>query len=154
MSLPSKEVQQAETALESVIDRLIDSQQAFQHIARELEDESLKGYFLAESLRRAEFRGEIESVLHLEGVHDIKEGGTTAGKVHRAWADIKSRLGGGDSSLLSAAEEGDDETVEAYEKAMDSFLPLPIRQLLTSQSAHIQSSRDHVKAARDRGSSS
>jgi uncharacterized protein (TIGR02284 family) len=154
MSLPSKESQQAEAALESVIDRLIDSQQAFQHIAQELKDETLKRYLLAESLRRAEFRGEIESVLHLEGVHDIKEGGTTAGKVHRAWADLKSRLGGGDASLLSAAAEGEDETVEAYEKAMDSFLPLPIRQLLTSQSAHIQTSHEYVKAARDRETSS
>ena len=39
MSLPSKEIQQSETALESVIDRLIDSQQAFQHIGQELKNE-------------------------------------------------------------------------------------------------------------------
>lgn len=139
--------------MQSLIDVLIDSQENFQQIGDELKDETLKRYFLAESLKRAEFRGEIESVLHREGVHDIKEGGTTAGTVHRAWADLKSRLGGGDHTLLATAEQGEDAAKEAYEKAMDTYLPLPIRQLLTSQAAHIQMSHDYVKAARDRKAS-
>jgi uncharacterized protein (TIGR02284 family) len=104
---------------------------------------------MAESLKRAEFRGEIESVLHREGVRDIKEAGTTAGTVHRAWADLKSRLGGGDHTLLATAEQGEDAARDAYDKAMDTYLPLPVRQLLTSQAAHVQSSHDFVKAARD-----
>jgi uncharacterized protein (TIGR02284 family) len=149
MSQPSKELEQAESAMQSVIDALIDSQEAFQQIGNELKDEMLKHYFMAESLKRAEFRGEIESVLHREGVRDINEGGTTAGTVHRAWADLKSRLGGGDHTLLATAEQGEDAARDAYDKAMDTYLPLPIRQLLTSQAAHIQSSHDFVKAARD-----
>jgi len=150
MPQPSRELQQAESAMQSVIDILIDSEEALQQIGSELKDEALKSFFLAESLKRAEFRGEIESVLHREGVRDIKESGTTAGTVHRAWADLKSRLGGGDHTLLATAEQGEDAAMETYEKAMDIYLPLPVRQLLTSQAAHIQSSHDFVKAARDR----
>lgn len=149
MPQPSKELEQAESAMQSVIDALIDSQEAFQQIGSELKDETLKRYFMAESLKRAEFRGEIESVLHREGVRDIKEAGTTAGTVHRAWADLKSRLGGGDHTLLATAEQGEDAARDAYDKAMDTYLPLPVRQLLTSQAAHVQSSHDFVKAARD-----
>jgi uncharacterized protein (TIGR02284 family) len=149
MSQPSHELQEAEATLHSVIEVLIDSQEAFQQIGDELKDETLKLYFFAESLKRAEFRGEIESVLHWEGEHDIKESGTTAGTAHRAWADLKSRLGGGDHTLLVTAEQGEDAVKEAYGKALESDLPLPIRQLLTSQSAHIQVSHDYVKAARD-----
>jgi uncharacterized protein (TIGR02284 family) len=152
MPQTSREFEQAESAMQSVIDVLIDSQEALQQIGGELQDESLKSYFLAESLKRAEFRGEIESVLHREGVHDIKESGTAAGTVHRAWADLKSKLGGGDHTLLATAEQGEDEARDVYEKAMDIYLPLPVRQLLTSQAAHIQSSHDFVKAARDRKS--
>jgi uncharacterized protein (TIGR02284 family) len=149
MPQPSRELQQAESAMQSVIEVLVDSQEALQQIGNELKDETLKRFFRAESLKRAEFRGEIESVLHREGVHDIKESGTTAGTVHRAWADLKARLGGGDHTLLATAEQGEDAAKEIYEKAMDIYLPLPVRQLLTSQAAHIQSSHDFVKAARD-----
>ena len=149
MSTPSRELQQAEAAMQSVIHSLIDSQEILQKIGQELEDETLKHYFLAESLKRAEFRGEIESVLHRDGVHDVSESGTTAGTVHRVWAEIKSGLGGGDHTLLSTAEQGEDAARDAYDKAMDTYLPLPVRQLLTSQAAHIQTSHDYVKTARD-----
>ncbi|HEY1767003.1 MAG TPA: PA2169 family four-helix-bundle protein [Terracidiphilus sp.] len=149
MSEPSRELEQDESALQSVVNSLIDSQEALRKIGDELEDESLKHYFLAESLKRAQFRGEIEAVLHRQGVHDIKESGTTAGTVHRAWADLKAKLGGGDHTLLATAEQGEDAATEAYGKAIQSDLPLPIRQLLTSQAAHVGSSHDFIKAARD-----
>jgi uncharacterized protein (TIGR02284 family) len=147
MTQPSLDLREAEATLHSVIEVLIDSQEAFQQIGDELKDETLKLHFFAESLKRAEFRGAIESILHWEGEHDIKESGTAAGTAHRAWADLKSRLGGGDHTLLATAEQGEDAAKEAYAKALESNLPLPIRQLLTSQSAHIQVAHDYVKAA-------
>lgn len=150
MSQPSHELQQAESAMQSVLDYLVDSQEAFLKIGEKLQDETLRRYFLGEALNRAEFRGEIESALHREGVHDIKEGGTAAGTVHRAWAGLKSKLGGGDRTLLVTAEEGEEETAAAYERAMDAYLPLPVRQLLTTQAAHIKLSHDYVKAACNR----
>jgi uncharacterized protein (TIGR02284 family) len=149
MPNPSATLKEVEEALHNVIKALIDSQEGFQQIGEELKDETHKRYFLAESLKRAQFRGELEAVLHQEGVHDIKESGTASGAVHRTWANLKHKLGGGDHTLLETAEQGEDEAVEAYEDAMDRELPLPIRQLLTSQSAHIQASHDYVKAARD-----
>ncbi|HTW80324.1 MAG TPA: PA2169 family four-helix-bundle protein, partial [Terracidiphilus sp.] len=89
-------------------------------------------------------------VLHREGVHDIKESGTAEGTAQRVWAGLKSRLGGGDHTLLATAEESEDETAAAYDRAMDSYLPLPVRQLLTTQAAHVKLSHDYVRAARDR----
>lgn len=146
---PSHELQQAESAMQSVIENLIDSQEGLQQIANELRDEPLKAYFLAESLKRAEFRGDIESVLHREGVRDVKESGTTAGAVHRAWAGLKSKLGGGDHTLLATAEQGEDALKDAYAKVIDSYLPLPVRQLLTEQAAHILTAHDFIREARD-----
>jgi uncharacterized protein (TIGR02284 family) len=136
--------------MQSVLDYLVDSQEAFLQIGEKLKDDSLKRYFLSESLKRAEFRGEIESALHREGVHEIKESGTAAGTVHRVWAGLKAKLGGGDRTLLVTAEEGEDETAAAYDRAMDTYLPLPVRQLLTTQAAHIKLSHDYVRAACNR----
>jgi uncharacterized protein (TIGR02284 family) len=149
MSNPSTTLQETEATLRSVIDNLIDGQQGFQKIGEDLKDETLKRHFLAESLKRAEFRGELETVLHHEGIHDVKESGTASGAILRVWADLKSKLGGGDHTLLVTAEQAEDEAKAAYRDALSKELPFPVRQLLTSQSAHIQTSHDYVKAARD-----
>ena len=149
MSNPSATVHEIESALRSVIETLIDGQAGFQKIGDELKDETLKRYFLAESLRRANFRGELETMLHQEGIHDVHESGTASGAVHRAWATFKANLGGGDHTLLVTAEQGEDQAKAAYKDALEKDLPFPIRQLLASQSAHIQTSHDYVKAARD-----
>lgn len=149
MSSPSKDLKETQSALRNVIQALIDGQEGFKMIGEDIKDETLKEYFLAESLTRAQFRGVLESILHQEGVHDVHETGTAAGSIRRAWAGLKSTLGGGDHSLLSTAEEGEDEAVEAYGKAMETYIPLPVRQVLTTQAAHIEKSHEFIRAARD-----
>jgi uncharacterized protein (TIGR02284 family) len=140
---------EVEETLRSVIQSLIDGQEGFQKIGEHLKDETLRRYFAAESLKRAQFRGDLEETLHQEGVHDIKEKGTVSGAVHRTWGDIKAHLGGGDHTLLETSEAGEDEAKKAYQKALSKELPLPVKQLLQAQYAHIQTSHDYVKAARD-----
>jgi uncharacterized protein (TIGR02284 family) len=83
------------------------------------------------------------------GVSDVKETGTAIGAIQRTWADIKSKLGGGDHTLLETAEAGEDAAKKAYKDAMGKDMPLPIRELVVMQYAHVQASHDYVKAARD-----
>jgi uncharacterized protein (TIGR02284 family) len=149
MSNPSHALQEVESTLRSVIETLIDGQEGLRSIGEDLKDETLKRFFLFESLKRAEFRGALEEVLHQEGMHDIHERGTTTGAAERAWAGLKAKLGGGDHTLLVTAEEAEDKAIEAYEDALNQVLPLPVRQLLVTQAAHVQTSHDYVKAARD-----
>src|SRR5271167_2417289 len=111
------------STVKSVINILQDGQKGFADIGEHLKDDTLKLYFLAESLKRASFRGDLEEVLHQNGVHDIKESGTTAGALRRAWGDLKTKLGG-DHTLLQTAEQGEDEAKKAYADALDQNLPL------------------------------
>jgi uncharacterized protein (TIGR02284 family) len=136
-------------ALNSLINTLLDSQKGFADIGDHLKDETLKRYFLAESLKRASFRGDLEEVLHQNGVHDIKESGSTAGAIHRVWGDLKAKLGGGDHALLETAEQGEDQAKKAYADALDQNLPLPVRQLVAEQQAHVLTSHDFVRSHRD-----
>jgi uncharacterized protein (TIGR02284 family) len=136
-------------ALKSVINSLRDSQKGFAEIGDHFKDEALKKYFLAESLRRASFRGELEEILHQNGVHDVTETGTTLGKLNLAWGDLKAKLGGGDHALLETAERGEDAAKDAYADALKLALPLPIHQLLSDQQAHVLTSHDFVKSRRD-----
>jgi uncharacterized protein (TIGR02284 family) len=136
-------------ALNSLINTLLDSQKGFADMGEHLKDETLKRYFLAESLKRASFRGDLEEVLHQNGVHDIKESGSTAGALHRVWGDLKAKLGGGDHALLETAEQGEDRAKKAYADALEQDLPLPVRQLVAEQQAHVLTSHDYVRSHRD-----
>ncbi|WP_342714612.1 PA2169 family four-helix-bundle protein [Granulicella pectinivorans] len=135
--------------MKEVIDVLHDGQLGFAHIGEHVKDEQLKRYFLAESLKRASFRGELENELHRDGVHDIKSEGTVSGTLHRTWGDLKAKLGFSDHQLLETAEQGEDAAKKVYADALSQDLPLPVRQLLTEQQSHILTSHDYVKSHRD-----
>lgn len=149
MGNPSKDLRETEGALRTIIETLIDGQQGFQKIGEELKDEPLKRYFLEESLKRAEFRGELENILHQEGVRDIEETGSPAGTFLRLFARLQSSLGAGAHALLENAEDAEDETRRAYEMALEKFLPAPIREVLLRQFSHIERSHEYVKASRE-----
>ena len=138
-----------ESALKSLINVLEDGQKGMVEIGEHLKNEDLKRYFLAESLERARFRGELENELHRHGVADVHESGTAAGMVNRAWAGLKVKLGGGDHTLLESAEEAEDEAKAAYSDALEQNLPMPLRQLLTEQQTHILASHDFIRDKRD-----
>ena len=135
--------------LQSVIDHLVDSQQQFQRINEYLHDEAIKAYFLAESLRRAEFRTAIESMFQTKPDHDIKEDGTIVGTLYRAWGELKSHFGGGDFALLDTAEHGENAAERAYKRTLEKELPSHVRQLLLTQLTHIQQSHDYIRAERE-----
>jgi uncharacterized protein (TIGR02284 family) len=139
-----------ESSLKSVINALEDGQKGMAEIGEHLKDETVKRFFLAESLKRASFRGELENELHRHGVADVHETGTASGAVYRAWAGLKAKLGGGDHTLLETAEQSEDETKDAYKDALDQELPLPLRQLLVEQQTHILSAHDFIRAQRDK----
>lgn len=136
-------------ALNSIINALQDSQKGFADMGDHLKDEELKRRFLAESLQRASFRGDLEEFLHQQGIHDINETGTATGTVVRVWGDLKAKLGGGDNSLLATAEKAEDEVKDAYADALKRDLPLPIREMLDDQQAHILISYDFIRSQRD-----
>jgi uncharacterized protein (TIGR02284 family) len=138
-----------ERVLLDVIEILEDGQKGFADIGSHLQDEQLKRFFLAESLKRANFRAELEAELHRAGMADVKESGTASGAAHRIWADIKAKLGGGDHTLLETAEQGEDAAKKAYKDALEQDLPLPIRQILTEQQSHVVISHDYVRDHRD-----
>jgi uncharacterized protein (TIGR02284 family) len=146
----SEKNRQTERVLLDVIKVLQDGQKGFADIGEHLKDETLKRYFLAESLKRANFRAELENELHRAGMADVKESGSASGAIHRTWGDIKAKLGmGSDHELLATAEQGEDVAKKAYADALEHDLPMPIRQLLTEQQGHILNSHDYVKSHRD-----
>jgi uncharacterized protein (TIGR02284 family) len=148
----SENLEKTENTLRDVIETLRDGHQGFIELEKNLKDPEARQVFREETLARAGFAAELENELHRFGVKDVKVGqSTAAGKVHRAWGELKARLGGGDHALLATAEKGEDEAKHAYEKALASEdFPLPLREMLLRQQRHILMAHDRVKALRER----
>ena len=140
--------QEFESALKAIVDALEDSQKGMAEIGDRLKDPELKRFFLAESLKRANFRGELENELHRHGIADIRERGTMTGALYRAWAGLLASLGGGDQTVLATAEQADGETRQVYQDALNQDLPTPVRQLLVEQQTQILSAADFMREAR------
>jgi hypothetical protein len=90
MASSSYEMQGAGTVIYSVIQSLIESQEALVEIGEKLANVDLKRFFLTESLKRAEFRGELESVLNQEGVGALRQSRVAGGAVPAEISPVES----------------------------------------------------------------
>src|SRR6266567_4608962 len=133
MGSPSNVLAQAEGTLRQVIENLVDAQEGLQKIGEAIKDEPLKRFLLGESLARAEFRGELENILHQEGVRDVHETGTATGKLLKAWSEVKVKFGASDDKLLETAEKEEKLAIDAYHEALSRKLPRPILDVLGTQ---------------------
>ena len=149
MATDEAKLHETKRVLTSLISTLQDSQKGFADIGEHVKDDQLKRFFLSESLKRANFRAELENELHRLGERDVNESGSAVAAIHRTWGDLKAKLGGGDHTFLETAEQGEDEAKKAYKDALEQDLPLPIRELLSTQQADVLSSHDFIKAQRD-----
>lgn len=149
MESPKKVLVQTEGTLRQVIENLVDAQEGLQKIGEAVREEPVKQFLLAESLARAEFRGELENILHQEGVRDIHEAGTPAGKLLRAWSGLKLQVGASDNSLLEIAEKEERRAIEAYHEALSKKLPRPVEEVLGKQVQRVVASHKTIVKARE-----
>jgi uncharacterized protein (TIGR02284 family) len=140
-----------ESSLKELIETLRGGQEGYQEFGVRLHDPRAKRLFREETQRRAEYAAELENELHRMGVHDVKEGASHMAKIRHLWGEVQAHLAGDQKALLSAAEKSDDHVKKAYANALKQELPLPLRELLDRQLAHIERSHDEVRALHDLG---
>jgi uncharacterized protein (TIGR02284 family) len=140
-----------ESTLKDLIEILRDSQHGYKELGHRLQNAEVKQIFLDETQRRAEYAAELENELHRMGVHDVNVSLSRSGKARLLWGEIQASMAGGQKALLSTAMRGDDVAMKAYADALKEDLPLPLREMLDRQQAHIQRRQEKVKALHDLG---
>jgi uncharacterized protein (TIGR02284 family) len=138
MFQPMRRPIRSDTAVQRVIEILTDSQDGLATVGERIQNLSLRRYFFAESLLRARFIDELDTALRQRGGGTFWGKGSAAATIQRTWARIKSRFMGGDPTLLNTAEQGEEAVTEAYSKALETYLPTTIREILMAQEAHIK----------------
>ena len=137
--------------LQDLIETLRDSQNGHRFAAEHVHDPELKTLFNEVSLKRGQFAGELEREVVRLGEHDPKREGTTRGSLHRAWFELKSKLGAGDDAgVLNWVEQGEDYIKKQYQEAVQNKLPSDVVDVIDRQSQEIIRTHDRVRDLRDR----
>jgi len=136
-----------------IIDKLIetcrDGQAGYRDAAEHTSNPGLKEFFLSQSLERAKFSGELESMAQRLGEADPNRGPSVSNKIQRAWFDLKQKFGGGDTSILESVESGEDQAKKDYQEALRSPLPLDVKTVIERQAESVFATHQRVRALRD-----
>jgi uncharacterized protein (TIGR02284 family) len=135
--------------VEKLIETCKDGEKGYRDAADHVKRADLKTLFLAQSLERSKFAGELQAELPRLGEHDRKDSGSVSGAMHRAWIDTKAAVGAGDKSILQSVEQGEDSAKEAYEKALSTSLPVNVAEIVRRQAASVKNAHDRVRDLRD-----
>ncbi|HTK39052.1 MAG TPA: PA2169 family four-helix-bundle protein [Pyrinomonadaceae bacterium] len=135
--------------LNGLIEICKDGQEGFQTAAEGIERSDLKSLFYEFSQQRAQFAGELQSLVQTLG-GKAENAGSFSGALHRGWMNIKSAVTGKDeASILNECERGEDSAKNAYRDALKDSLPTYIYDTVQAQYASVQQAHDRVKALRD-----
>lgn len=130
-------------------DRIAGYQKASEE-ARDI-DVDLRGIFSRMVEESRQYASELsQEVVKLGG--EPAAGTTNAGKIYRAWMDVKATFTGNSrQAILENCEYGEDAAQKAYDSALktDADLPVDIRQLITNQKSSLKTSHDVIKKYRD-----
>jgi uncharacterized protein (TIGR02284 family) len=140
------------STLNGLIETCKDGQNGFQEAAEGVERSDLKSLFYEFSQQRAQFAGELQSLVQQLG-GDPENSGSMAAALHRGWINIKSAVTGRDeSAILSECERGEDSAKNTYKSALEQALPANVMEVVQTQYVAVQSAHDRVKALRDAAS--
>lgn len=133
-------------AIRHLIAVLKDSERGFLDIGEHIQNTEQRSYFMEEARVRGGYAVELERAVNRTTDGSVDETGTVAGALHRAWGDVKGRLGGGDRTLLETAEQGEDVAEKAYRTALDDqAVSDTIRALIAQQFEHVRRSHELVR---------
>lgn len=137
------------STLNELIETCRDGQEGFREAAEAVENSETKTFFAQASTERAQFVGELQSLVRELG-GEPAESGSFAGTIHRGWIDLKAAIAGNDEhSVLVECERGEDSAKRNYTDALGKDLPANVRTVLQTQCDAVIDCHNRVKALRD-----
>ena len=139
------------STLNKLIETCLDGQEGFRLAAEAItDDEDLKGFLFSASLQRSKFAGELQNQVIALGEPAPLHTNSVTSKLHRGWINIKSAVTGTDNhAILAECEKGEDSAVAEYKKALNSELPSPLSEIVSTQFQDVLATHNSVRGLRD-----
>ena len=118
--------------------------------AAQAKENDLQSLFSQLAQQSRQFATELRSLI-TDSDKDVTDETTTAGKIYRAWMDVKATFGGDSrKGVLASCEFGEDAAQKAYKEALEEDdLSPDVRAIIESQKAILRTAHDRIKMMRD-----
>jgi len=137
------------STLNNLIETCKDGQEGYKQAAEGVENSKLKSLFYEYSQQRAQFVGELQTLVRELG-GDPETTSSVAGAMHRGWINIKSAITGQDEgAILNECERGEDVAKNAYKDALAQDLSSNVATVVRRQAEAVGQAHDKVKGLRD-----
>jgi uncharacterized protein (TIGR02284 family) len=136
--------------LQGLLERNYDAEAGYKKAMQDAENAQLKEFLKRQAAQRGAFASELDQ--EIRALNETpKESGSTTGKLHRTWIDIKSSLSGNDDeAVLEECIRGEKASVEEYEeKLKENNFPPQISNVLNNQMNTIKSTLNTIKGLED-----
>ena len=128
----------ADDAINYLIETAQDGADGYRAAAEDAKDSQLKQVFSQFASQRAGFATELRNLATAAGGSPSK-GGSVSAAVHRGWINLKSVVTGrDDAAILAECKRGDENAVQAYDKALSSPLPSQAMSVVQGQAAAVR----------------
>ncbi|WP_295125905.1 PA2169 family four-helix-bundle protein [uncultured Chitinophaga sp.] len=125
--------------------------EGYQKAINQTDEIDLKELFAQMIAESKTYQVELNQKLRQNG-EEREDDSTFAGKIYRAWMDVKATFSGANRhAILASCEYGEDAAQKAYREALkeDSELPAEISQLVRNQQQSLKASHDKIRHLRD-----
>jgi uncharacterized protein (TIGR02284 family) len=137
------------STLNDLIEVSKDGEEGFRSSAENVDDPTLKAYFLRRSQEVAASVQELQELVRSLGGEPASST-SLSGALHRRWIDLKTALTSNDTlAVLNETERGEDVALATYRKAAEKDLPTHIRFVVVRQLEGAKRNHDEVKKLRD-----
>jgi uncharacterized protein (TIGR02284 family) len=132
--------------LNNLIEATLDSAHGYEDASKDTKNPYFKTLFGKRAIERKQVTAELQTeVRRLLGGKPAKAG-TTAGKVHRAFMNLKAAVTGSDKGIVNSVESGEDHIKKEYDEAMaDQALSMPALDLVRRMYVSIKAGHDEMR---------
>jgi uncharacterized protein (TIGR02284 family) len=131
--------------IEKLIETCRDGQAGYLEAAEHSRNHELRAFFSQQALERAKFAGELETEARHLVEADPGRKPSMASTLHRAWIDLKHKLGAGDPSILESVEAGESVAREHYRDALKAGLPRAVQEIVERQAESVFAAHEQVR---------
>jgi uncharacterized protein (TIGR02284 family) len=131
--------------IEKLIETCRDGQAGYLEAAELAKNHELRAFFSQRAMERAKFAGELENEARHLGASNPDRKPSMASTLHRAWIDLKLRMGGGDASILESVESGEHNARNHYHEALQAGLPQNVKDIVEQQAESVFAAHDQIR---------
>jgi uncharacterized protein (TIGR02284 family) len=132
--------------LNGLIEVTLDSAHSYEDASHDTKNPHFKTLFGKRAIERKQVTAELQTEVRRLLGGKPAQAGTTAGKAHRVFMNLKAAVTGSDTGIVNSVEAAEDHIKAEYDKALaDSELSMPVLDLVQRAYVSVKAGHDQMR---------